>query len=55
MFFTLSIADIMIAGNNLEMIEATKKWMSSTFEMKDIGEARFFLGVEITKNHPKKL
>ena len=44
-----------MVGNNLEMIEATKKWLSSVFEMKDMGEAMYVIGVEIIRNHPKKL
>ena len=55
MFLTLYIDNILLAENNLEMIEATKKWLSSVFEMKDMGEARYVLGMEIIKNHPKKL
>ena len=55
MFLTLYFDDILLVGNNLEMIEATKKWLSSFFEMKDMGEARYVLGVKIIRNHPKKL
>jgi len=45
MFLILYGDDILLAGNNLEMIEATKKLLSSVFEMKDMGEARYVLGV----------
>jgi len=55
MFLTLYVDDILLAGNNLEMIEATKKWLSSIFEMKNIGEASYVLGVKIIRNRPKKL
>ena len=51
MFLTLYADDILLAGNNLEMIKATKKWLSSVFEMKDMGEARYVLGVDRTKKH----
>jgi len=54
-FLTLYVDDILLAGNNLEMIESTKKWLSSVFEMKDIGEARYVIGMEIIRNRPKKL
>ena len=47
MFVTLYVDDILLAGNNLEMINATKRRLSSVFEMKDMGEARYVLGVEI--------
>ena len=39
----------------MEMIQTTKKWLSFVFEMKDIGEARYILGVEIFRNRSKKL
>ena len=55
MFLTLYVDDILLARNNLKMIEVTKKWLSSDFEMKDMGEARYVLGMEIIRNRPKKL
>jgi len=39
----------------MKMIQTTKQWLSSVFEMKDMGEARYVLGVEITRNRSKKL
>jgi len=54
MFLTLYV-NILLAGNNLKMINTTKQWMSSVFEIKDIGEARDIPGVEIVRNRPKKL
>jgi len=55
MFLAVYLDDILLARNNLEMIKASKKWLSSVFEMKDRGETRYVLGVEIIKNCPKKL
>ena len=39
----------------MDSIVTTKKWLSSTFEMKDMGEANFVLGVKITRDRSKKL
>ena len=50
MFLTIYIDDILLAGNNLEMIEATKKWLSSVSEMKDKVEVKYALGVKIVRN-----
>jgi len=47
-FFTLYVDDILLDGNNMEMIQTTKKWLSLVFEVKDMGEARYVLGVEIS-------
>jgi len=55
MFLTLYVDDKLLAGNNLKMINAIKQWLSSVFEMKDMGEAKYVLGVEIVRNRPKKL
>uniref|UniRef100_A0A2N9IVG1 CCHC-type domain-containing protein n=1 Tax=Fagus sylvatica TaxID=28930 RepID=A0A2N9IVG1_FAGSY len=44
-----------VLGNDMDSIVTTKKWLSSTFEMKDMGEANFVLGVKITRDRSKKL
>ena len=47
--------DILIAGNDLEFVKTIKEWLSSTFEMKNMGEASYILGVKIQRNHSKRL
>ncbi|KAK2979311.1 hypothetical protein RJ640_013275 [Escallonia rubra] len=42
-------------GNAMSSIVATKKWLSSTFEMKDMGEANYVLGVKIVRDRSKRL
>ena len=32
-----------------------KAWLSLVFEMKDIGEAAYIIGVKISRNHSMKL
>ena len=54
-FLTLYVDDILLAESDFELINATKRWLSSVFEMKDMGETRYVLGVEIIRDHPKKL
>jgi hypothetical protein len=39
----------------MDSIVATKKWLSSTFETKDMGEENFVLGVKIIRDRSKKL
>ena len=53
--FSLFVDDILIAGNSKEMIDTTKKWLSSNFEMKDMGEASYVLGVKIIRDRAKRL
>ena len=37
------------------MIDTAKKWLSSNFEMKDMGEASYVLGMKIVRDRAKKL
>ena len=50
---SLYVDDILIAGNSKEMIDTTKKWLSSNFEMKDMGEASYVLGVKIIRDRSR--
>ena len=47
--------DILLAGNDMEMIVTTKRWLSSIFEMKDMRKANYVLGVKFFRDHSKKL
>ncbi|KAK2974282.1 hypothetical protein RJ640_016768 [Escallonia rubra] len=42
-------------GNNMSSSVATKQWLSSTFKMKDMGEADYVLGVKIIRDRPNRL
>ena len=53
--FSLSVDDILIARNSKEYILEIKGWLSSKFEMKDMGEAAYILGVMISRDRSKKL
>ena len=52
---SLYVDDILIAGNDKQLIDVTKKWLSSNFEMKHMGEASYVLGVKILRDHSKHL
>ena len=51
---SLYVDDILTAGNNEYIIEI-KGWLSSKFEMKDMGEVAYILGVKISRDRSKKL
>uniref|UniRef100_A0A2N9EKF5 Integrase catalytic domain-containing protein n=1 Tax=Fagus sylvatica TaxID=28930 RepID=A0A2N9EKF5_FAGSY len=55
LILSLYVDDILLTRNDMDSIVTTKKWLSSTFEMKDMGEANFVLGVKITRDRSKKL
>ena len=52
---SLYVDDILLAGNNKVLIDSTKGWLSSNFEMKDMGEASYVLGVKIIRDRSKRL
>ena len=52
---SLYVEDLLLAGNNKAFIKTIKEWLSSTFEIKDMGEASFVLGVKILRDHSRKL
>ena len=52
---SLYVDDILLAGNSKEMIDIAKKWLSSNFEMKNMGEANYVLGVKIIRDRSKRL
>ena len=52
---TLYMDDILLAGNNLEYLLTIKEWLSFNFQMKDMGEASYILGVKIPRNRLKRL
>ena len=52
---SLYVDDILIASNSKEYINGIKGWLSSNFEMKDMGEAAYILGVKISRDRSKKL
>ncbi|KAI3766949.1 hypothetical protein L2E82_17029 [Cichorium intybus] len=43
------VDDMIIAGNNLEKIQATKKYLDEKFSIKDLGTLKYFLGIEVTR------
>ena len=51
---TLYVDDILIASNDKKLVSETKVWLSSQFDMKDMGEAAYVLGVKILRDHSRR-
>ncbi|TKC11879.1 hypothetical protein FA727_23680, partial [Robertmurraya kyonggiensis] len=49
-FLVLYVDDILLASNDISLLLETKKFLSSNFDMKDLGEASFVLGIEIHRD-----
>ena len=51
----LYVDDMLLASNNMGMIHETKQFLSKTFDMKDLGEATYVLGIEIHRDRLRGL
>ena len=52
-FLILYVDDILLASSDINLLEETKKFLSSKFDMKDLGESSFVLGIEIHRDRRK--
>lgn len=52
---SLYVNDIWLASNDMEMLVATKRWLSSSFEMNDINGVDYIFGIKIFRDCSKKL
>lgn len=50
----LFVDDLAMASNSREMLDGFKKSLMKKFEMKDLGELSWFLGMRITRNRGKR-
>uniref|UniRef100_A0A1S3XYG4 Uncharacterized mitochondrial protein AtMg00810-like n=1 Tax=Nicotiana tabacum TaxID=4097 RepID=A0A1S3XYG4_TOBAC len=41
---------MLVTGSNLQLIEATKNSLHQAFKIKDLGELKFFLGMEFSRS-----
>ena len=48
------VDDLLLVANNTTLLASTKVALSSRFDMKDMGEAHFILGVQIRRNRAKR-
>jgi hypothetical protein len=47
--------DILHASSDVNLLLEMKKFLSSNFDMKDLGEASFVLGIEIHRDRRKRV
>jgi hypothetical protein len=53
-YLVLYVDDMLLIGNNKEIIQDVKTQLSSKFYMKDIGATNFILGMEIKRDQKKR-
>ena len=50
MIICLYVNDLLIFGTNLQGVSDTKKYLTSQFRMKDLGEVDTLLGIKVKKH-----
>jgi hypothetical protein len=53
-YVVLYVDDMLLVGNNMDVIKEVKSQLSSKFYMKDLGVANFILGMEIKRDRTNK-
>jgi hypothetical protein len=53
-YVMLYVVDMLLVGNNMEVIKEVKSQLSSRFDMKYIGVANFILGMEIKRDRANR-
>ena len=54
-FLVLYVDDILLIGNDVSVLQFVKILLSKNFSMKDLGEARYILGIKIYRDRSKRL
>jgi hypothetical protein len=54
-FLVLYVDDILLASTDKFLLQETKQFLSNNFDMKDLGEASYVLGIEINRDRSKHL
>ena len=54
-FLVLFIDDILLFGNDVAALSTVKVWLASTFDMTDLGEASYILGIKLIRHQKRKI
>ena len=54
-FLILYVNDILLIRNDVEALSIVKVWLASTFDMKDLGEASYILGIKLIRDRKRKI
>ncbi|TYK15887.1 gag/pol protein [Cucumis melo var. makuwa] len=53
-FLVLYVNDILLIGNEVGHLTDIKEWLATQFQMKDLGNAQYILGIQIVQNRKNK-
>ena len=54
-FLVLYVDDILLIGNDIEVLSSVKGWLQKQFDMKDLGEANYILGIKLLRDRKNKV
>ena len=54
-FLILYANDILLIGNDVGVMSSVKIWLSSQFDMKDLGEASYILGIKLWQDQKNRM
>ena len=52
-FWFFYVDDILLATNDISLLHETKRFLSKQYEMKDLGDASFVLGIQIYRDRSR--
>ena len=55
MFLVLYVDDILLIGNDVGVMSSVNVWLSSQFNMKNLGEANSILGIKLWRDYKNKM
>jgi hypothetical protein len=54
-FLVLYVDDILLIGNDVGTLSAVRIWLSNQFDMKDLGEASYILGIKLLRDRKNRM
>ena len=54
-FLILYVDDILLIGNNVGILSSVQVWLSTQFDMKDLGEADHILGIKLLQDRKNRM
>ena len=54
-FLVLYVDDILLIGNDIEVLSSVKGWLQKQFDLKDLGEANYILIIKLLRDRKNKL
>ena len=55
MFLVFYVDDILLIGNDVGVMSSVNIWLSSQFDMKELGEANYILGIKLWRDCKKRM